>query len=236
MSATSPAAIRPISGLVLLWQSTIGKKYAMAVTGLIWFGYVVIHLWGNLKIYAGAEILNGYGGFLRTVGEPLFGFSQILWLFRLILIPALLIHILAAVQLSARARASRPRDYAVRKNRESTMASRTMLWSGLVIVLFVIYHLLDLTFGTVNPSFEDGNIYHNVAASFRVLPVSVFYALAMIAVGFHLHHGIWSTFQTLGWNTKASNRLIRNIATGSAVLLTVGNLSIPVAVLAGVVK
>src|SRR5580765_4148682 len=102
MSIASPADIRPISGPVLLWQSTIGKKYAMAVSGLIWFGYVVIHLWGNLKIYAGAELLNGYGGFLRTVGEPLFGFSQILWLFRLILIPALLIHILAAVQLSSR--------------------------------------------------------------------------------------------------------------------------------------
>src|ERR1700730_5275101 len=111
--------VRPISGLTSLWQSTIGKKYVMALTGLIWFGYIVIHLWGNLKIYAGPEILNGYGGFLRTVGEPLFGFSQVLWLFRLILIPAFVVHIISAVQLSNRARASRPHDYALRKNRES---------------------------------------------------------------------------------------------------------------------
>jgi succinate dehydrogenase / fumarate reductase cytochrome b subunit len=236
MISTRLERVRPISGLTSLWQSTIGKKYVMAVTGLIWFGYIVIHLWGNLKIYAGAEILNGYGGFLRTVGEPLFGFSQVLWLFRLILIPAFVVHIISAVQLSNRARASRPRDYARRKNRESTLASRTMLWGGSFILLFVIFHLLDLTFGTVNPSFEEGNIYHNVGASFRVIPVAVFYILAMIAVGFHLHHGIWSTFQTLGWNSTRSNRLIRNSATVCALVLAVGNLSIPVAVLTGVVK
>jgi succinate dehydrogenase / fumarate reductase cytochrome b subunit len=236
ISGTRPTAIRPISGLVSLWQSTIGKKYVMAVTGLIWFGYIAVHLWGNLKIYAGAEILNGYGGFLRTVGEPFFGNSQILWFLRLILIPAFLIHIVAAVQLSNRVRASRPQDYAGRRNHESTIASRTMIWGGLFILLFVIYHLLDLTFGTVNPSYQEGNIYHNVQASFRVIPVAVLYILAMIAVGLHLHHGIWSTFQTLGWNTAGSNRLIRNTAAVCALTLTIGNISIPIAVLTGIVK
>jgi succinate dehydrogenase / fumarate reductase cytochrome b subunit len=231
-----PARVRPISGVVSLWQSTIGKKYVMAVTGLIWFGYIVLHLWGNLKIYAGADILNGYGGFLRTVGEPLFGFSQILWFLRLILIPAFVIHIVAALQLHKRAMASRPRNYAVRRNQESTIASRTMIYGGAFILLFVIYHVLDLTLGTVNPSFQEGNIYHNVQASFHVLPVVVFYVLAMIAVGLHLHHGIWSTFQTLGWTTPGSTRLIRNIAVVAALLLTVGNISIPIAVLTGLVK
>src|SRR5450755_220987 len=102
MVKTSLVRVRPISGLALLWQFTIGKKYVMAASGLIWFGYITIHLWGNLKIYAGADILNGYGGFLRTVGEPLFGFSQILWLFRLILIPAFVVHVVAATQLKRR--------------------------------------------------------------------------------------------------------------------------------------
>jgi succinate dehydrogenase / fumarate reductase cytochrome b subunit len=230
------AASRPITGLASLWHSTIGKKYAMAVTGLFWFGYLIIHLWGNLKIYAGPTFLNDYGGFLRVVGEPFFGASQVLWLARLVLIPAFIVHIVAAIQLSNRARASRPIAYAMRRNRESTVASRTMIWGGLFILLFVIYHLLDFTFGTVNPSFQEGNIYHNVLASFRSWPVSVFYIVAMIAVGMHLWHGIWSMFQTLGWNSARANRLIRNAATIAALALTVGNISIPVAVLTGLVR
>ena len=235
MIDASLARSRPISDLASLWHSTIGKKYVMAITGLIWFGYLILHLWGNLKIYAGPQFLNDYGDFLRTVGEPFFGFSQLLWVVRIILIPAFIIHVYAAVQLTARDRASRPQRYSVRKNIESTIASRTMIYGGVFILLFVIYHLLDFTFGTLNPSFQEGNIYHNVVASFRVWPVAVFYELAMLAVGFHLLHGIWSTFQTLGWNTARTNRMIRNIATAFAVLLTLGNMSIPLAVLTGVV-
>jgi succinate dehydrogenase / fumarate reductase, cytochrome b subunit len=233
---TGSVASRPITGLASLWHSTIGKKYVMAISGLIWFGYLIVHLWGNLKIYAGPTFLNEYGGFLRTVGEPFFGSSQLLWLARLVLIPAFVIHIVSAIQLTSRDRASRPRNYALRRNRESTLASRTMIWGGIFILLFVIYHVLDFTFGTVNPSFEDGNIYHNVLASFRLWPVALFYIVAMLAVGLHLWHGIWSMFQTLGWNNSRSNRLIRNIATAGALLLTIGNISIPVAVLAGLVR
>jgi succinate dehydrogenase / fumarate reductase cytochrome b subunit len=229
-------ASRPITGLASLWDSTIGKKYVMAVTGLIWFGYLIVHLWGNLKIYAGPTFLNDYGGFLRTVGEPFFGFAQVLWLARIVLIPAFVIHIVAAIQLTQRDQASRPQAYAMRRNRESTLASRTMIWGGVFILLFVIYHLLDFTFGTVNPSFEEGNIYHNVLSSFRLWPVSLLYIVAMLAVGLHLWHGIWSVFQTLGWNSTRSNRIIRTIATAFALLLTVGNISIPVAVLTGLVR
>jgi succinate dehydrogenase / fumarate reductase, cytochrome b subunit len=235
-SQASLARSRPVTGLASLWRSTIGKKYVMAITGLIWFGYLIVHLWGNLKIYAGPQSLNDYGDFLRTVGEPLFGFSQLLWLARLILIPAFIIHIIAAVQLKSRDVAGRPRGYAVRRNLESTWASRTMIWSGLFILLFVIYHVLDFTFGTVNPSFQQGNIYHNVVASFRLWNISLFYVLAMIAVGMHLWHGIWSMFQTLGLNTARSNRLIRNVASFFALALTVGNISIPLAVLTGFVR
>jgi len=236
MIDASLARSRPISGLASLWHSTIGKKYVMAITGLIWFGYLIVHLWGNLKIYAGPTFLNDYGGFLRSVGEPFFGFSQLLWVARIILIPAFIIHIWSAIQLTSRDRASRPQGYSRRKNLESTFASRTMIYGGLFILLFVIFHLLDFTFGTVNPSYEDGNIYHNVVASFHQPIVVLFYVLAMIAVGLHLWHGIWSLFQTLGWNTARVNRLIRNFATFAALLLTLGNISIPLAVLAGVVK
>jgi succinate dehydrogenase cytochrome b subunit len=236
MIDASLARSRPITGLTSLWRSTIGKKYVMAVSGLIWFGYLIVHLWGNLKIYAGPTFLNDYGGFLRTVGEPFFGFSQLLWVARIILIPAFIIHVWAAIQLTTRDNASRPTRYSMRKNLESTFASRTMIYGGLFILLFVIYHLLDFTFGTVNPSFEDGNIYHNVIASFHQPIVVVFYVLAMIAVGLHLWHGVWSLFQTLGWNTARANRLIRNFATFAAVLLTLGNISIPIAVLTGFVK
>lgn len=236
MIDASLARSRPITGVGSLWHSTIGKKYVMAVTGLIWFGYLIVHLWGNLKVYAGPQFLNEYGGFLRTVGDPFFGNSQLLWVARIILIPAFVIHMWAAIQLTTRDQSSRPRRYNVRKNLESSFASRTMIWGGLFILLFLIYHLLDFTFGTLNPNFVEGDIYHNVVASFRVWPVVVFYVLAMLAVGLHLFHGIWSLFQTLGWNNARSTRIIRNIATVSALLLTVGNISIPVAVLSGMVR
>ena len=236
MIDASLARTRPISGLASLWRSTIGKKYVMAITGLIWFGYLILHLWGNLKIYAGPAFLNDYGGFLRTVGEPFFGYSQLLWVARIILIPAFVLHVWAAAQLTSRDLSSRPQRYAIRKNIESTLASRTMIYGGVFIFLFLIYHLLDFTFGTVNPSYQEGNIYHNVVASFRVWPVAIFYILAMLAVGLHLLHGVWSLFQTLGWNNARTTRALRNFAVFAALALTVGNISIPVAVLAGVVQ
>ena len=236
MLNASLARNRPITGVASLWRSTIGKKYVMAITGLIWFGYLILHLWGNLKIYAGAGLINDYAAWLRTVGDPLFGYSQILWLFRIVLIPAFVIHVWAAVQLTTRDNASRPVKYSTRQNLESTIASRTMIYGGVFILLFVIYHLLDFTFGTVNPSYQEGNVYHNVVASFRLWPVSLFYVLAMLAVGLHLLHGVWSLFQTLGWNNARTTRFVRNVATLVAVLLTLGNMSIPLSVLAGVVK
>src|ERR1043165_8431087 len=120
MIDASLARSRPITGLTSLWRSTVGKKYVMAITGLIWFGYVIVHLWGNLKIYAGAAFLNEYGGFLRSVGEPFFGSSQLLWLVRIVLIPAFVLHVWAAVALTGRDRASRPHGYSGRRNLEST--------------------------------------------------------------------------------------------------------------------
>ena len=171
MNAMPAARTRPITGLASLWGSTIGKKYVMAISGLIWFGYLIVHLWGNLNIYAGQVFLNTYADWLRIVGEPFLGYSQFLWLARIVLIPAFVIHVWAAVQLTSRDRASRPQRYSMRKNVQSTFASRTMIYGGLFVLLFLIYHLLDFTFGTLNPSYQAGDTYHNVVASFQRWPV-----------------------------------------------------------------
>jgi succinate dehydrogenase / fumarate reductase, cytochrome b subunit len=233
MIDSSLARSRPVSGLLSLWHTTVGKKFVMAICGLIWFGYLILHLWGNLKIYAGASYINAYGEFLRQVGDPFFQNSQLLWLARIILIPALILHIIAATQLKQRDLASRPRGYAKWRPLESTWASRTMLWGGIFILLFIIWHVLDLTLGAVNPGFVEGQIYHNEILSFSRPIVSLFYVLAVIAVGFHLWHGIWSSWQTLGLNSRRSSRLVRNLATLIAVVLTVLNISIPIAVFTG---
>jgi len=236
MSTPSLARARPLAKPASFWETSVGKKYIMAGTGVIWFLFLILHLWGNLHIYSGATYINDYAGFLRTVGEPFFGYSQLLWLTRILLAPALIVHAILAIQVKRQDAVGRPRGYAVRKNLQSTFASRTMIWGGVVIVLFLIYHLLDFTFGVVNPSYEPGNVYHNVIASFSLWPVSLFYILAMVAIGFHLYHGIWSTFQTLGLNSSRTTRFIRNLATFCALVLAIGNISIPVAVLTGIVQ
>lgn len=236
MSTPSLARVRPLAKPVPFWETSVGKKYIMAGTGVIWFLFLILHLWGNLHIYSGAAYINTYADFLRTVGEPFFGYSQLLWLTRILLAPSLLVHAILAFQVKRQDAVGRPHGYALRKNLQSTFAGRTMIWGGIVIVLFLIYHILDFTLGVVNPSFEPGNVYHNVIASFSLWPVALFYILAMVAVGFHLYHGIWSTFQTLGLNTRRTTRAIRGVATFFALALAVGNISIPVAVLTGIVK
>lgn len=219
-----------------LYQTTIGKKVIMAVTGLIWVGYVIGHMLGNLKVFAGPETINAYGTFLRTFGEPLFGYSQVLWLVRAVLAVSLVLHIWAAFSLTQTDLASRPVGYAVRKNVAKGYAARVMRWGGVIIAAFVVFHLLHLTIGTVHPSFVEGDIYHNMVAGFRVLPVSLFYIVAMVALGFHLQHGVWSMFQTLGLNNRGWTRFWGAVANVIAVVVPLGFISIPLAVLTGIVK
>jgi succinate dehydrogenase / fumarate reductase cytochrome b subunit len=244
---TNPAVSvqRPITGLRALWDSSVGKKFVMAITGIILFGYVVLHLWGNLKIFAGPETINDWGAFLRVFGDPVFASEQVLWVIRVFLGTCLVLHIVAAIQLTRRDWASRPARYASWKSQglpgiSSTYASRTMRWTGIVILLFIIYHVLDLTTGTLHPSnyapFEHGEIYSNVIGSFSTWYVALIYIVAVSLLGLHLYHGIWSAFQTLGWNTARANRLWRNVALVVAVALTVGNIAIPVAVLTGIIE
>jgi succinate dehydrogenase / fumarate reductase cytochrome b subunit len=219
-----------------LWDSTVGKKIMMAVTGVILIGFVIVHMIGNLKVYQGADAFNHYAEGLRTLGEPFFGYGQLLWILRIILLVAVIVHIVAAVQLVLHSRKARAIGY--RKydgDMVFSYASRTMKWGGLIILGFVIYHLLHLTFGSAHPDFIPGDVYHNLVAGFRSWPVSIAYVLAMIPLGFHLYHGFWSMLQTLGATNPKVNGIRRPIAAVLALVVVLGNISFPVAVLTGVV-
>ena len=208
------------------YSSTTGKKAAMAVSGCILFLFVLGHLIGNLQIYEGPDVLNRYAVLLRT--EP-----PLLWTVRVVLLAMVLLHIWSSVQLAARNIDARPVGYQKKKTAGSSYASRTMYWSGPIILAFVIYHLLDFTFGKVNPHYEPGNVYGNVVASFQVIPVAVFYIIAMLLLCLHLYHGLWSMFQSLGVDRA---KAFKKGAAVVAILIAAGNISIPVSVMAGLVK
>jgi succinate dehydrogenase / fumarate reductase, cytochrome b subunit len=219
-----------------LWGSTVGKKIAMALSGVILIGFVAGHMVGNLKVFQGPEAFNHYAEGLRTFGQPFFGTGQLLWLIRLVLLAALLVHVAAAYQLTVRSRRARAIGYRRYDNDLAfSYASRTMVWGGIIILLFVIYHLLHLTFGTAHPDFVHGDAYHNFVVGFTSLPVSLGYIAAMIPLGFHLYHGFWSMLQTLGANNPTYNRFRRPVAAALAIIVVLGNISFPVAVLAGLV-
>jgi succinate dehydrogenase / fumarate reductase cytochrome b subunit len=202
-------------------------------------GYVLAHLLGNLKLYLGADSVNEYGRWLReTLGYPILPHEGLLWLMRLGLLAAFVLHIVAAYQLTAMNKRARSDNYVGKRDYQAAdFAARTMRWTGVIVGLFVVWHLADFTWGVeaVNPAFEHGEIYDNVVASFSRPAVSVWYILANLALGVHLYHGAWSLFQSLGWNNRGLNHLRRGFATGFAVLITVGNLSFPIAVLTGIV-
>jgi succinate dehydrogenase / fumarate reductase cytochrome b subunit len=219
-----------------LYRSAVGKKAVMAVSGLVLFGFVLGHMAGNLKLYLGPQAYNAYADFLRTVGEPAVPRGALLWVARGVLLAAVVLHVAAAWQLSRLARAARPAGYVGGTRIHTSYASRTMRWGGVIILLFVVYHLLHLTWGTLHPSFEPGNVYHNVVAGFQVWWVSVFYVAAQVALGFHLYHGLWSLFQSLGWNHPRFNAWRLTFAHVFAWVVTLGNVSFPLAVLSGLVR
>jgi succinate dehydrogenase / fumarate reductase cytochrome b subunit len=211
--------------------STIGKKIVMAGSGAILAGFVLAHMIGNLQLYLGADVLNGYSVWLR---EVLHGAG--LWIARAVLLAALGLHVWAAASLTAADRAARPVRYREFEPRESTYASRTMRWSGVFLFAFVVYHLLDLTFGAVNPSFQSGNVFHNVVASFRVVPVALLYVVAMLLLWLHLRHGMWSMLRTLGLGHPRYERMAQRFAAAFATVVVAGNVSFPLAVLFGFVR
>ena len=222
--------------LVDFYRSPVAKKIVMAVTGLILFGFVVGHMLGNAKMYLGESSFNAYAEGLRSLGEPFLPHGQALWIARLGLLAAVGLHIWSAWQLTLLNRRARPVSYARKETVQATYASRTMRWGGVIILVFIVYHILHLTLGTVHGSFDQGNPYHNVVSGFQNPLVSAFYIVANILLAFHLYHGLWSMFQSLGWNHPSYKNLRRHFATVFALLVTLGNISFPLAVLAGIVR
>jgi succinate dehydrogenase / fumarate reductase, cytochrome b subunit len=211
------------------YASTIGKKAVMAVSGMVLFLFVIGHLIGNLQIYEGPAKLNDYARFLRSVPAAL-------WTVRITLLVMVVLHIWSSVRLALLKFDARPTGYIMKKATRSSYASRTMYWSGPIILAFIIYHLLDFTFGTLNPNFQEGNVYANVVASFQVIPVSAFYIIAMLLLCLHLYHGLWSMFQSLGFFHPRYTPVLKRSAAVVAILIAAGNISIPVSVLAGLVR
>ncbi len=215
--------------------SSIGKKIVMAVTGIMLVGFVVAHVIGNLQLYLpaheGEYPIDAYGRFLHTL---LHGSG--IWIARAGLLAAVVLHIWAAVGLTLMNRAARPIGYQKQTPVASTFASRWMRISGIVVLLFIVFHLLHLTVGSVHPSFEPGQVYHNVVTGFQVPWVSAFYIIAMICLASHLSHGIWSMLQTLGLSHPRYDCLRKCLALALTVVVIGANISFPIAVLTGFVR
>jgi succinate dehydrogenase / fumarate reductase cytochrome b subunit len=214
-----------MSRAIGFYDSTLGKKILMAVTGIILFGFLVGHMLGNLQIYIGADQLNHYAELLQK-NLPM------LWAVRVVLLLCVSVHIFAAAQVWLRNRRSRPVRYKVFKP-EVDYAARTMVWSGPIILFFLLYHLGHLTVGCVHPQFMPGDVYSNVVTGLKVPWVALAYIVANLLVAFHLYHGLWSLFQTMGWDHPRFNRWRRIVAVVMAAAIGAGNISIPLAVLAG---
>ena len=225
----TPQPHRQAPFIVTFYRSAIVKKWLMAISGIVLLLYVLAHMVGNLKIFIGQTAINEYAEWLRDLGEPAFPRTVVLWGLRIGLIAAFAIHIIAAYQLTRMNQQARPvkyqspRDYAA-----ADFASRTMRWTGIIVGLFVIFHLLDLTAGTANGGdFVRGDVYHNMIHSFRRVPVAIAYIVANVALGIHIFHGAWSMFQSLGLNNPRYNAWRRYFAIGFAGLITTGNVLMP---------
>jgi succinate dehydrogenase / fumarate reductase cytochrome b subunit len=211
-------------------DSSVGRKVVMAVTGIILFGFVTIHMLGNLTSYMGSEAMNDYARLLQTLVH-----GKGIWAFRLVMIVSVGLHAWAALTLTLANQAARPVGYRATQHQAATLASRTMRWSGVVLGVFIIFHILHFTTGTVHPDFIKGDAYHNFVTGLQVPWTAAFYIVAQVCLGFHMWHGVWSLTQTLGWSHPRYNTLRRRFAMVMAVLVAGVNISFPVAVLAGLI-
>jgi succinate dehydrogenase / fumarate reductase cytochrome b subunit len=244
-TAVTPPSKKKKPFLVDFYSTAVGKKYVMAITGIIGIGFVIGHMIGNLKMYLGVVSegderlydIDIYGEFLRELLVPILPHGIFLWIMRIVLLGAVLLHIHAAYTLTVLNRTARPVKYqSARDYQVASFASRTMRWTGIIVLLFIIWHLADLTWGWANPDFVKGAVYYNIDQSLSRLPVAVLYIVANIALGIHLFHGTWSLFQSMGWSNPRFNNWRRYLATGVATIVVVGNVSFPVAVMAGVIE
>ncbi|MGE3820190.1 MAG: succinate dehydrogenase cytochrome b subunit [Isosphaeraceae bacterium] len=226
---SGPSVKAPTSPVFKFLGSSLGLKLIMAVTGVMLSGFVLVHMLGNLKVFEGAEALDAYGRLIRF--EPAF-----LWAARLGLLTAVGLHILSFALLARRNAAARAVTYRVKKSRESSYASRTMWLTGPLLLAYIVYHVLHMTTGTVHPDFVEEHVYHNVVTGLSVPWVATFYILATLALGFHLWHGVWSMFQTLGLGPKRHGSWTRKLATLFTLVVVLGFTSVPLSVLMGWVK
>jgi succinate dehydrogenase / fumarate reductase cytochrome b subunit len=242
-TTTPPRGVAPIRkarrggpAIVQFYRSAVGKKWVMAVTGVALMAFVLLHLIGNLKLFISKEELNLYGEALRDIPGHLLPRTVLLWTFRIGLIAAFAFHIHAAASLTLMNRRARPDAYkSPRDYVAADFASRTMRWTGVIVALYIVYHLMDLTWGNANPEFVRGDPYNNLVYSLERVPVAIIYIVANIALAIHLYHGSWSLFQSLGINNPKYNRARRTFAQAFAALILVGNLTFPVAVQLGLV-
>ncbi|AWW36390.1 MULTISPECIES: succinate dehydrogenase [Streptomyces] len=219
-----------------VWDSSVGKKTVMAVSGLIMLMYLVAHMIGNLKVFFGPDDINHYAHWLRTMGGPVLHYEWALWIVRVVLVVAVVAHAVSAYQLSRRDIKARPTKYVHKKPRAS-YATRTMRWGGIILALFIVWHILDLTTGTVHPGgYEHLRPYQNLIDTFSTWYSNVIYIVAVLAVGLHIRHGFWSAAQTLGVGSRTRDRALKTTANGLALLLTVGFLAVPVGVMTGLVS
>lgn len=229
--STASVESRPFR-TVRFWQSTNGKKVVMAVTGAVMFLFVIGHLLGNLLIFAGQARINAYAQFLHFD-------SVLLWIVRSGLLVVLALHLIATIQLAIRNKKARPIPYSHWKPINSTYASRTMYWSGPIILAFIIFHVLQFAAGYIHPeaSFIPGDVYHNLISGFQVWWVSAWYVLAISLLGLHLRHGLWSMLQSVGLaHSLHREQIFKQAALLIAVLIVLGYISIPISILAGFVK
>ena len=213
------------------YASVIGKKAVMGITGLVGVVFVIGHALGNLFVFRGSEAMNAYSHFLKSTGE-------LLWVVRIVLILAVVLHAVAALQLTIQSRAARPIGYAKFKPQVATIASRTMRWGGVLLLVFIPLHILHFTTGTVRPAgvFSSTDVYGNVVTSFRIWWVALFYIVAMVTLGLHLFHGAWSSVRSIGMSPSSPQPLHRKLSLLIAVFAWAAFTAIPVAVFAGFVR
>jgi succinate dehydrogenase / fumarate reductase cytochrome b subunit len=213
------------------YASMVGKKAVMGVTGLIWVGFVIAHSLGNLLVFRGSAAINSYSHFLQSTGE-------LLWALRIVLILAVVLHVVAAVQLTAQSRAARPIGYTKRESQVATIASRTMRWGGALLLIFIVVHILHFTTGTIRPAgvFTREDVYANVVSSFRVWWVTLFYVLAMVALGLHLLHGAWSSVRSIGVSPPSPQPLHKKLSIVIAFFVWAAFTAVPIAVAFGIVR
>jgi succinate dehydrogenase / fumarate reductase, cytochrome b subunit len=221
-----------------LYRTSIGKKVIMALSGVIWISYVVLHMYGNLKAFGGSAYFNEYAEGLRHLGAPVFGYLHLLTIARIVFVVSIVVHVWAAWSLFRQAARARPTKYANLRVVQADYASRSMRYGGVVIALFLIFHLAQLTWGVqgVHNEFVRGDAYHNLVAAFQSPLVTAFYLVALVALGFHLFHGAWSMFQTLGLNSQRYDGVIKGLAWVLAIGVPLGFAVVPIAIQFGVLS